>query len=148
MAEVKWIKIMTDMFDNRKIKQIETLPEGDAIIVIWVKLLCLAGNINDKGMIYLTSEIPYTEQMLSIQFNRPFPVIQLALRTFQNFKMIDIIDDILQISSWEKYQNVEGMEKKMCIRDSPGGTDSSGTRTFRRAWGRGADGGCHRNRGQ
>lgn len=111
MSDVKWIKMATDLFDNRKIKQIESLPDGDAIIVIWVKILCLAGSINDDGFVYFTKEIPYTEQMLSTQFNRPIATIQLALRTFEQFGMLEIIDDMLHISNWEKYQNVEGMEK-------------------------------------
>lgn len=111
MAEVKWIKMATDIFDNRKIRQIESMPEGDSIIVIWVKLLCLAGNINDSGMVYFTREIPYTEQMLSNQFNRPIATVQMALRTFQQFGMIELIDNILHISNWEKYQNIEGMDK-------------------------------------
>jgi predicted phage replisome organizer len=59
MADVKWIKIATEVFDNRKIKQIERMPEGDAIIVVWFKLLCLAGTSNKNGMIFLTDEIPY-----------------------------------------------------------------------------------------
>ena len=46
-AEVKWIKITTDIFDNRKIKIIEKMPDGYAIIVAWVKLLCLAGMSTD-----------------------------------------------------------------------------------------------------
>lgn len=111
MAEIKWIKIVTNIFDNRKIKQIETLPEGDTIIVIWFKLLCLSGQLNDNGYIYLTQEVPYTEEMLSTEFNRPLKTIQLAMRTFQTFGMIEIIDDIYRISNWENYQNVEGMER-------------------------------------
>lgn len=111
MNEVKWIKICADIFDNRKIKQIETLPDGDSIIVIWFKLLCLSGKINDRGMIYLTEEVPYTDEMLATQFNRPLKTVQLAMTTFQQFKMIEIIDDILRISNWENYQNVAGMEK-------------------------------------
>ena len=111
MAEVKWIKIVTNIFDNRKIKQIETLPDGDTIIIIWFKLLCLTGQINDKGLVYLTQEVPYTEEMLSTEFNRPLKTIQLAMRTFQSFGMIEIIDNIYHISNWENYQNVEGMEK-------------------------------------
>ena len=111
MADVKWIKLMTDMFDNRKIRQIECLPEGDAIIVIWVKLLCLAGIINDSGMVYLTKEIPYTEQMLAAQFGRPLTTVQLSLGVLQQFGMIEVIDDILKISNWSEYQNVEGMDK-------------------------------------
>lgn len=111
MAEIKWVKIVTDIFDNRKIKQIEALPDGDTIIVIWFKILCLAGTINDNGNIYITQEIPYTDETLATQFNRPLKTIQLALHTFQSFGMIEIIDDILKVSNWETYQNVAGMEK-------------------------------------
>lgn len=111
MAEVKWIKMSTDIFDNRKIRQIECLPDGDAIIVIWVKLLCLAGSINDSGMIYFTKEIPYTDQMLATQFNRPMATIKLALTTFEQFGMVEVIDNILCISNWEKYQNVDRLQE-------------------------------------
>lgn len=111
MADVKWIKLSTGIFDNRKIRQIESLPDGDSIIVIWVKLLCLAGEINDCGMVYFTREIPYTDQMLAQQFNRPLTTIQMALNTFQQFGMVELIDNILHISNWEKYQNIEGLEK-------------------------------------
>ena len=107
MAEVKWIKLATGVFDNRKIRQIECLPDGDSIVVIWLKLLCLAGEINDCGFVYFTREIPYTDQMLAQQFNRSLTTIQMALNTFQQFGMVEIIDNILHISNWEKYQNVD-----------------------------------------
>ena len=107
MADVKWIKLTTDIFENRKIRQIECLPDGDSIIVIWVKLLCLAGSINDSGLLYITKEIPYTEQMLATQFGRPLATIQLAMKTFEQFGMLEVIDNVLHISNWEKYQNVD-----------------------------------------
>ena len=108
MSNVKWIKVMTDMFDNRKIKQIEQLPDGDSIIVIWVKLLCLAGNVNECGFVFFTKEIPYTDEMMATVFNRPVSTIRLALQTFQRF---EIINDVIKISNWENYQNVDGMDK-------------------------------------
>ena len=111
MADVKWIKLATNIFDNRKIRQIECLPDGDAIIVVWIKLLCLAGNINDSGLVYFTKEIPYTDQMLATQFNTQLSTIQLALKTFENFHMIEVIDNMLFISNWEKYQNVDRMSE-------------------------------------
>ena len=111
MSNVKWIKVMTDMFDNRKIKQIEQLPDGDSIIVIWVKLLCLAGNVNECGFVFFTKEIPYTDEMMATEFNRPVSTIRLALQTFQRFGMIEIINDVIKISNWENYQNVDGMDK-------------------------------------
>lgn len=111
MSEIKWIKLTTDIFENRKIRQIESLPDGDAIIVIWLKLLTLAGSINDQGLVYFTSEIPYTEEMMATQFNRPISTVKLALKVFVEFGMIDIVDDILKISNWEKYQNVDGLDR-------------------------------------
>lgn len=111
MSEVKWIKLSTSIFDNRKIRQIEKMPEGDALIVIWLKLLILAGNVNDGGLVYFTKEIPYTDQLLATQFDRPLSVIQLAISTFLKFEMIDVVDDLICISNWEKYQNVERLEQ-------------------------------------
>jgi predicted phage replisome organizer len=111
MAEVQWIKIVTDIFDNRKIKQIEHMPEADAILVIWFKLLCLAGNINESGLLLITKDIPYTEEMLANEFKRPLNTVRLALGTFQRFGMIEIVDDVLGVSNWEKYQSVDKLSQ-------------------------------------
>lgn len=111
MADVKWIKLSVDMFNNRKIRQIEFMPEGTSVLLVWVKLLCLAGQCNDNGCIYLTREVPYTEEMLSQQFNTPLTTIRLALSVFQQFDMIDIDSDVIHISNWDVYQNTEGLEK-------------------------------------
>ena len=111
MADVKWIKIATNMFDNRKIKLIEVMPEGDAIIAIWFKLLCLAGTTNDSGTVYFTKDIPYTEEMLASIFSRPLTTVRLAIATFKKFEMVEIVDDFIQISNWEKYQNLDGLDK-------------------------------------
>lgn len=111
MDGARWIKITTDMFDNRKIRQIEALPDGDSIIVIWVHLLLLAGTINDYGQIYLTTELPYTDQMLATELRKPIATVQMALDVFQRFGMIEIIDHNIKIVNWLKYQNTEGLEK-------------------------------------
>ena len=107
MADGKWIKIAVDMFDNRKIKQIGSMPEGDSLLLMWVQLLCLAGNVNDGGFIYLTKEIPYTDEMLATQFNKPISTVRLALKTFEQFGMIEIINNMIFLSSWEKYQSTD-----------------------------------------
>lgn len=110
MTEVKWIKLFVDIWDNRKIRQIETLPDGDTVLVIWLKLLTLAGNINDGGLVYFTRDIPYTDTMLAAQFKRPLNTIQMALDVFQRFGMIEIVNDMMLVTNWEKYQSLEKME--------------------------------------
>ena len=63
MSEVKWIKLRIDMFDDEKIKIIQSMPEGDSMCMIWIKLLTLAGKTNDRGYIYISDNLPYTDEM-------------------------------------------------------------------------------------
>jgi len=112
MSEVKWIKIKTNIFDDEKIKFIETMPDSDTILVIWFKLLAMAGRSNNEGYIMLTETIPYTQQMLTSYLNRKETVVQLAMETFQRLDMIDITDEnAILISNWSRHQNLDGMEK-------------------------------------
>lgn len=111
-SEVKWIKLSTQMFEDEKIRLIESMPEADTLLIIWVKLLAQAGKTNASGYIYLAENIPFTVEMLSTIFNRPLTVVRLALNTFQQFGMIEITDDnYISICNWEKHQNIEGLDK-------------------------------------
>jgi predicted phage replisome organizer len=92
MADVSWIKLKTDMFSDEKIEFIESMPEGDSIIVIWLKLLTLAGKCNSGGFIMLSDNIAYTEQMLVNKFKRSNLVVNLAIRTFLELGMIEDIN--------------------------------------------------------
>lgn len=112
MAEIKFVKLSTNMFDDEKIKLIEQMPESDTLLIIWVKLLAQAGKTNASGYIYLSENVPYTEEMLSAIFNRPLGVVRMALNTFKQFGMIEINDNhYISICNWEKHQNVDAMNK-------------------------------------
>jgi len=112
MADVKWIKIVTDIFDDEKILLIETLPEADSIIVIWFKLLCLAGKQNNSGVFMLNDRMPYNERMFATIFRRKETTIQLALKTFEEFGMIEILDGAVTIPNWGKHQTLDQIEQK------------------------------------
>lgn len=112
MTEIKWIKITTDIFDDEKILLIETLPEADSIIVIWFKLLCLAGKQNNSGVFMMNGRIAYTDEMFATIFRRKLTIIQLALNTFEQFGMIELINNAVTIPNWSKHQNFDQIEKK------------------------------------
>ena len=109
MAEVKWIKIVTDVFDDEKILMIETMPEADTIIVIWFKLLCLAGKQNNSG-VFQMGQMPYTDEMFATIFRRHLNTVRLALRTFEQFGMVEIINNTVTIPNWEKHQSLDAYE--------------------------------------
>lgn len=111
MAEVKWIKIVTDVFDDEKILMIESMPEADGMIVIWFKLLCLAGKQNNSGVFQL-GQMPYTDEMFATIFRRPLNTVRLALKTFEKFGMIEIINNTVTIPNWGKHQSIDQIEAK------------------------------------
>ena len=112
MAEVKWIKLTTDIFDDEKILMIESLPSADTIIVIWFKLLAFAGKSNNNGVFMMNNRIPYTDDMLAAIFRRDSKTVSLALKTFEQFGMIEIIDNVITIPNWDKHQSLDAYEKK------------------------------------
>ena len=76
------------MFDDEKIKIIQAMPEGDALVVIWVILITLAGKTNAGGYVYVTELLPYNEEMLSTIFNKTLSIIKMALQTFTQLNII------------------------------------------------------------
>lgn len=111
MAEVKWIKITTDMFDNRKIKHLRRLPDGNNIVLIWVMLLTMAGRCNSGGMIFLTENIPYTPKMLADELDFEENTVRLALEALERLGMVVTSNGCFAIAGWSEHQNIDGMEK-------------------------------------
>ena len=111
MADVKWIKLTTDMFDNRKIKHLRKLPEGNSIVLIWVMLLTMAGRCNAGGMIFLTENIPYTPKMLADELDFEENTVLLALNALEQMNMVVTDRGYFKIAGWNEHQNIEGMEK-------------------------------------
>lgn len=111
MADVKWIKITTDVFDDEKILLIESLPDSYAIITVWFKLLCLAGKQNNSG-VFIMGQMPYTDKMLATIFRMKEATVTMALQTFEQFGMIEIIDGVITIPNWGKHQNLDQLENR------------------------------------
>lgn len=112
MSNVKWIKITVDIFDDEKILLIESLPDADSIIVIWFKLLCLAGKQNNHGVFMLNDSIPYTDEMLATIFRRKVTTVKMALEVFEQFGMISRIDGAVTIPKWGKHQSLDQLENR------------------------------------
>ena len=112
MAAVKWIKIITDLFDDEKVLMIESLPSADSIIVIWFKLLTFAGKQNNDGVFIMNNRIAYTDEMLASIFRRDINIVRLALKVFEEYGMIEIVDNVITIPNWNKHQTLDAYERK------------------------------------
>ena len=111
MAEMQWIKLRINMFEDEKIKIIQSMPDGDALLVVWIRLIALAGKCNANGLVLVEDEFPYTDEMLSVIFNKPLQTVKLALMTFEKFRMIESTTKGIYITNFDKHQNIEGMDR-------------------------------------
>lgn len=111
MSDVKWIKISVDIFNDEKLQAISTLPDGNMVQLAWFKLLCLAGKCNEGGLLMVTRELPYTDEMLAKRFDMEMGQVQRALDIFQRAGMIDVVENIYFVSNWSKYQNTQSLEE-------------------------------------
>lgn len=111
MAEVKWIKLDVSIPDNKKVKRIRKMPDGNNIILFWVFLLSRAGESNQKGGLFFTENVPYTEEDLAADFDFSTEFVRFAIMTLEKYKMIELYDDIIFIKNWDEYQQMDKLEK-------------------------------------
>ena len=100
MGDFKWIKVDTDIFDNEKMLLIESMPNAGELMLIWIKLLCLAGK-NDQCGIFTVGGRPYTNEMFAIIFRRPKELVKRAMETFEDLGMIVREDGVVRIKNWK-----------------------------------------------
>lgn len=111
MADVKWIKLTTDMFDNRKIKHLRRLPDGNNIVLLWIMLLTMAGRCNAGGMIFLTENIPYTTKMLADELGFEENTVILGIEVLDQLNMIVSNNGFFTVAGWEEYQNTDKLSE-------------------------------------
>lgn len=105
-----WINLSIDMFGNRKIKQLESKPNADTLIVIWLKVLTLAGRIDKNGLLMLTDKEKYTDKLLAIEFGRNDKIVAQAMKLFCSLKMVEKVNGVYAVCNWKKYQYAEAQE--------------------------------------
>ena len=112
MGKVEWIKVSTGLFDHWKIRHILTHRSGEIMVLLWLRLLILAGQLNKRGVLALSDTVPYDAETLSKTFGKSKKLMTDTLQLFQELSMIHVSEDgFISIAGWEEHQNVDGMEK-------------------------------------
>lgn len=110
---ISWIKLDVNILDDAKIKIIRSHPDGNAIVVLWVGLLCLAMKSSRPGIIEISDGLPYTVDDLSNLFNIEKKTCELGLALFKKYQMIDLFDgNTIEIINFAKHQSIEELERK------------------------------------
>ena len=119
MANLQWLKLSTDFFDNNKIKLLESEKDGDIIIRVWIQLLITAMKSNYQGRLSITEDKPMTADDISKIMGKSEKKIIKYLEKFEELKMIIIEDNFYKIKNWSKYQSADKLEEirlQNCLR--------------------------------
>lgn len=111
MYEIPWFKTETTIFSNRKIQIILNLPEGDTYFRVWIQLIALSVECNNKGRLEIGENNPMTIQNFSKIMGKSNKKIEKILNKFLELGMLKKEGKTFLIKNWDKYQSIERYEK-------------------------------------
>lgn len=111
MNEVFWVRLFCAEFDDPRWLAIEQMPDADAVQIIYVRMLMLAGRCNAGGLLLLHESLPYDVTTLSAVLRRTVPVVQFALATLERFKFIEVMDRVIAITAWDQLQPTDELAR-------------------------------------
>lgn len=111
MYELPWFKTETNIFSNRKIQLILKLTDGDTYFRVWIQLIALAVECNNKGRLEIGGNNPMTIENFSKIMGKSKKKIEKILNKFLELEMLRKEGETFLIKNWDKYQSIEKYEK-------------------------------------
>lgn len=90
MYELPWFKTETNIFSNRKIQLILKLTDGDTYFRVWIQLIALAVECNNKGRLEIGGNNPMTIENFSKIMGKS------KKKNRKNFEKISRVRDVIK----------------------------------------------------
>ena len=93
MAEKRyyWLKLKDDFFDEKYIKALRKLPQGDSLIIIYLKMQLKS--LKTEGYIYYEEVLPDSITELSLALDEDENLTRLAVEALIKFGVIEQLDN-------------------------------------------------------
>jgi len=102
-----WFRLYTEILDDKKIKRVcRVTGESKALVIgVWVILLTLASDSDERGLLYISDDTPYTIDDLSAETGLDEDALVTVLNEFTKLGMLAKVEnETLQISKWNDRQ--------------------------------------------
>lgn len=109
MAERKyfWLKLKDDFFDEKYIKALRKLPDGDALVIIYLKLQLKS--LKTEGFIRYDHIMPSVEEEIALFLDEDVQKVKLALQAIIGLGIAELWDeDTLYMSALQPLIGSEG----------------------------------------
>lgn len=109
---VEWIKVTTNLFSDEKIRLLLGERWGEHTVLGWVRLLCLAGQVNRRGCFALGDGKPMSIRQMAVAMGQDEADTEKVVSRLADYEMLTLQSDgCWKVTNWERYQYQEGMER-------------------------------------
>lgn len=93
MADKKyyWLKLKEDFFEEKQIKYLRNLPDGDKLVIAYLKMQLKS--LRTEGFIKYDSILPSNEEELAMILDEDINIVKLMIGALLKTKAIEILDD-------------------------------------------------------
>lgn len=97
-----WFKLKKDFFKRHDIRILESMQDGEKIVLFYLKLLC--ESVDHDGALRFSDTVPYTPQMLASVTGTELSVVTRALDILQELELL-----VIDKKSTMHMMNIENM---------------------------------------
>lgn len=86
-----WLKLKEDFFEEKQIKYLRKLPDGDKLVIAYLKMQLKS--LRTEGFIKYDSILPSNEDELAMILDEDSNIVKLMVQALLQVKAIEILDD-------------------------------------------------------
>ena len=106
------IKISSNLFEQDKMRVIDSLKSGKTYIYVFLRLLCIATKADANGELKIFDNEYYTPEIMSNFFSLPLNLLKESLEVLQKYGLITVIDSIYSVANYDEYALEDKAERK------------------------------------
>lgn len=86
-----WLKLKEDFFEEKQIKYLRSLPDGDKLVIAYLKMQLKS--LKTEGFIKYDSVLPSNIEELAMVLDEDTNIVQLMIKALEQTKAVEILDD-------------------------------------------------------
>lgn len=86
-----WLKLKEDFFDDKQVKYLRSLPDGDKIVITYLKMQLKS--LKTEGTIRYDQLLPTCEEELALMLDEELNIVKFTIKALQQINVIEILED-------------------------------------------------------
>lgn len=102
-----WLKLKEDFFDDKHIRYLRKLPDGDRLTIVYLRMQLLS--LKTEGIIQYSQLMPSCSDELALALDEETEIVKFALAALQQIGLVEVWDDqTVYMSAMQELVGVEG----------------------------------------